>query len=81
MPINLKCTLIAAGLVLLPFLFWALRPSQLRSVNPGRFKLGQHDPFFYWLFKPDGTPRKYTWCFAMGWVLLFLGMIWLIPAR
>jgi hypothetical protein len=80
MPTGVKWIFTFTALCLLPFVLWALRPGQARTVSPRWFRLGKNDPFFYGPFKADGTPRKFAWCFVLGWFVLFLTVLWLLPS-
>ena len=80
MPIGAKVIFTVAATLVLPFVLWALRPGQPRQVSSRWFKLGENDPFYYGLFNSDGRPRRYTWLGVLMFNLIFLCIVWLIPA-
>ncbi len=81
MPFEIKvgATLWITGL--LPIMLWVLRPSQRKPIATSWFRLREKDPIFRCLFKPEGTPRKYTWLFALLFNSMVLGILWLLPTQ
>jgi len=79
MPLAIKLLFTAFALTVVPLALWVLRPSQSKAVSPKWFRLGPADPMFRALFRPDGKPSRFTWALVVGWVALWLVLVWVVP--
>jgi len=78
-PVGVKMLFGSFALLLLPFVIYALRPSQTRPVGSRWWRGGTSDPVRRLLFKENGLPRRYSWALAVGWFSLWLAVLWLLP--
>jgi hypothetical protein len=77
---NVRDVIIVAALVIQLLAAWSLRPRQRRATSPRLFIGREKDSMYQMLFKPDGLPRKYSWCVPIVWALPFVvAAYWFLP--